>query len=336
MNGYLPEHSSSAQASADHFIGMLSAFTDLIRLRILRLLEQQPQTGLTVGELADVLKLPQSTVSRHLKTLVEAGLSQSTRDGTSMVYRLSPQSGHNAARQLRDMAKNYLNHEPLAAMDSQRLAMILRQREEATSKFFGKAAPQWDQIRKEWFGDTFHLEGMLSLLNPDWVVADLGTGTGAMLPLIAPHVKLVMAVDPSQAMLKNARQRVKEQSLANVELRQGTLEQLPIEDQAIDVALITLVLHHVVNPAAAFAEIKRILRPGGIILIVDLQPHHVDMFKEKMEHRWMGFSQEQLTAWLASAGFGKIRWRALPAQTARSKENQTPVPDLFSLRAEII
>ncbi len=321
---------------AEQFIGILSAFTDPIRLRILRLLEQQPQTGLTVGELADVLKLPQSTVSRHLKTLVEAQLALPTRDGTSMVYRLAPKSGENAARQLRDMAKNYLNHDPQAASDTQRLAHILRQREEATAKFFGKAAPQWDQIRREWFGDTFHLEGMLSLLNPEWVVADLGTGTGAMLPLIAPHVKQVIGVDPSQAMLKNARQRVKEQSLGNVELRQGTLEHLPIEDHYADVALITLVLHHVAHPPAAFAEVKRILRPGGVLLIVDLQPHNVEMFKEKMEHRWMGFSQEQLMSWLTSAGFAKIRWHALPAQTARSKESATAVPDLFSLRAEII
>lgn len=335
MNGYLPEQTSPTAAGAEQFIGILAAFTDPIRLRILRLLEQQPQTGLTVGELADVLKLPQSTVSRHLKTLVESQLALPTRDGTSMVYRLAPKSGENAARQLRDMAKGYLNQDPVAASDAQRLQHVLRQREEATAKFFGKTAPQWDQIRREWFGETFHLEGMLSLLDPDWIVADLGTGTGAMLPLIAPHVAHVIAVDPSQAMLKNARQRIKEQSLANVEVRQGTLEHLPMEDHSADVALITLVLHHVVNPPAAFAEVKRILRPGGILLIVDLQPHSVEMFKEKMEHRWMGFSHEQLSAWLSAAGFIKIRWHALPAQTARSKENQTPVPDLFSLRAEV-
>ncbi len=336
MNGSLPETTSaSADYSADHLIDLLRTLADPIRLRIIRLLEQQAQLGLSVGELAEVLKLPQSTVSRHLKTLTDARMTEATRDGTSMLYRLTDAASQNSLRQLRTLARQHLERDPLARTDAQRLAHVLRQRESMTEKFFGKHAPQWDALRAQWFGDTFHLESLLCLMNPAWTVADLGTGTGVMLPLIAPHVKQVIAVDPSPAMLKGAKTRVKEQQLANVELRQGGIEHLPIEDQTVDIALAALVLAYLPDPAAALREVQRILRPGGTILIIDLQPHNVVMFREKLNHRWMGFSQSQLESWLTQAGFITPRWHPLSPKTARSKVGQVAVPDLFALRAEV-
>ena len=313
---------------------MLRTLADPIRLRLVRLLEQQVHHGLSVGELADILKLPQSTVSRHLKTLLDSHLAAATREGTSMLYRLSESATQNSTKQLRLIARQYLDHDALAKADAQRLMHVLRQRQSESEKFFGKAAAQWDQIRREWFGATFHLEAMLALLNPEWVMADLGTGTGAMLPLISPHVKKVIAVDTSAAMLKGARGRVQECGLLNIELRQGSLEDLPIEKHALDVALVSLVLHHTIDPTIALREIRRCLRPGGVLVIVDLQPHDVALFRDQMGHRWMGFSESQLRAWLGEAGFAAIRWHALPAKEGRSKENAVAVPDLFVLRAE--
>ena len=340
MNGSLPElHKANPGGrpdshDAEHLIELLRTMADPIRLRILRLLEQQVHHGLSVGELADILKLPQSTVSRHLKTLGDAGMASAQREGTSMLYRLAEAAAHNSTRQLRLLARQCLDHDSVAKTDAQRLAHILRQRQGESEKFFGKAAAQWDTIRREWFGDTFHLEAMLALLDPKWTVADLGTGTGAMLTLIAPHVKSVIAVDPSAAMLKGARSRIGENKLDNVELRQGALEDLPIDRQVIDVALVSLVLHHTIDPTIALREIHRILRASGILVIVDLQPHGVEMFRDKMGHRWMGFAEGELRAWLADAGFAHIRWHPLPAKESRSKENAVAVPDLFVLRAE--
>ena len=287
-----------------------------------------------MGELGEILKLPQSTVSRHLKTLGDAGLADSRRDGTSAFYRLAEAGGRDAWQQLRSLVKAHLEHDPTARNDAHRLAAILRKRESATEAFFGKHAPQWDQLRAQWFGDTFHLEGMLALLNPAWTVADIGTGTGAMLPLLAPHVRQVIAVDPSAAMLKGARNRVKECGLENVDIRQGAAEDLPIDKGAVDVALLALVLAYTVDPAVVLAEVRRVLKPGGVALILDLQPHAVEVFREKLNHRHMGFSEEQLTAWLKEAGFTGIRWHPLSPGKGRSKESSTPIPDLFALRAE--
>src|SRR5205823_1391756 len=149
----------------------LRTLADPIRLRIVRLLESHSQlcgrggtcSGLSVGELGEILKLPQSTVSRHLKTLADAGLAEPRREGTSTFYRIpsSPQGAAAASRPLRDLARAHLEHDPAARADTHRLSAILRKRDAVRSRghaadaFFGKHAPQWDQLRSQWFGEVF-------------------------------------------------------------------------------------------------------------------------------------------------------------------------------------
>jgi ArsR family transcriptional regulator len=344
MNGLLPE---SAGNGTDRLIDLLRTLADPIRLRIIRLLEGRVQSvgatssssglagGLSVGELAEVLKLPQSTVSRHLKTLTDAQLAEARRDGTSMLYRLAPAASLDASKQLRELARAHLDHDPLAKTDAHRLAAVLRRREpDAPAEgFFGKHAPEWDQLRSKWFGDRFHLEALLALLHPDWTVADVGTGTGAMLPLLSPHVKNIIAVDPSPAMLKAAKNRVRTLDLPNVDLRPGSAERLPLDSGSVDVVLLALVLVYTPDPPAALAEARRVLKPGGTLLLIDLQPHSVELLREKLQHRWMGFDQSALTGSLLAAGFEKIRWHPLPSRHMRSQDSPGGVPDLFALRA---
>ena len=147
-----------------------------------------------------------------------------------------------------------LDNDPIAKNDSHRLVAVLRKRESAADSFFGKHAPQWDQLRAQWFGDTFHLEGMLALLNPARTVADIGTGTGLMLPLLSPHGKQVIAVDPSAAMLKGAKARVRELNRENVDVLQGSAEAVPVENASADVALLALVLAYTADPPRCWRE----------------------------------------------------------------------------------
>jgi len=339
MNG-LNGHASLREPSANggdarHFIELLRTLADPIRLRMVRLLESRSAAdaaGLSVGELGEIMKLPQSTVSRHLKTLTDAHFAEPRREGTSTFYRLSDAAGKNASRQLRQIASTHLDEDATAKNDAHRLAAVLRNRESVEESFFGKHAPQWDELRAQWFGDRFHLEALLALLNPNWTVADIGTGTGIMLPLLAPHVKQVIAIDPSAAMLKGARRRVKELNLTNVDIRQGAAENLPMEKESADVVLLALVLAYTAQPEAVLREARRVLKPGGALLVIDLQPHEVAMFRDNLNHRWMGFSEAQLRNWLNAAAFSDIRWHPLSPQ--KSRENETPVPDLFVLRAE--
>lgn len=285
--------SSAALPLLDSF----SALSDATRCRMLWLLEQQE---LTVSELCGVLQLPQSTVSRHLKTLADAGWVTSRRDGTSRYYALVSDDG-SARAQLWTLTRAQLAGRAGIEQDARRLALVLAKRSRTSQEFFATAAGEWDHVRDDLFGRQFHAFALLGLLPDHWVVGDLGCGTGQLLSLLAPSVCHVIGVDGSEEMLAAARGRVGH--LANVELRRGALEALPIDDDTLDAAVMVLVLHHLPSPAAALAEAQRVLKPGGRILIVDMAPHEHEEYRQRMGHVWLGFSDGQLKRLLEQSGF---------------------------------
>ena len=199
---------------------------------------------------------------------------------------------------------------PAASQDARRLRGILTRRRAKSRAFFASAARQWDRLREDLFGDTFYLWAVLALVEPALVVGDLGCGTGQLSETIAPFVKKVIAVDASTDMLDGARQRLGD--AANVDVRQGELESLPIENEELHAAMLSLVLHYSPDPARALAEVARVLRPGGRVLVVDMLPHDREEYQQQMGHVWLGFSEKQMTKFLAGAGFADARVRALP------------------------
>jgi ArsR family transcriptional regulator len=148
------------------------------------------------------------------------------------------------------------------------------------------------------------------LLDPEWTVGDLGCGTGQVAEALAPWVRQVIAIDESAAMLQAAKRRVR--GLANVEVRRGDLEALPIPDASLDALTCVLVLHHLPAPALALAEAARVLRPGGRLLLADMMPHDRDTYRHQMGHVWLGFSELEITRYLTAAGFEAIRLQPLP------------------------
>ncbi len=335
MKGLSPERFRAAGAlTVQRWACLLRTLADPTRLRMVRLLERTSGPGLRVGDLSEALKLPQSTVSRHIKSLVDGGVVDGRRAGTAMLYNLGGSAPQNVIRRLRLPAGDALLHDDQLPSDARRLAQALERRQERAPDFFVAAAPQWDAIRSQWFGETFHLQAMLALLNPSWTLGDLGAGTGAMFALTAPYVKKIIAVESSPAMRHAARRRVRALKLHNVELLSGRIENLPVPPKTLDVALAILVLHHIADIPRALARICRAIKPGGLLLIVDLLPHQVDVFREKMGHRWMGFEPSWLQEQLAAAGLAGARWHTLPARKSRWRENRVAVPDLFVMRAE--
>ena len=139
-----------------------------------------------------------------------------------------------------------------------------------SQEFFASTAGQWDHVREELFGGRFHLAALAGLASANWVAGDLGCGTGQTSAALAPFVSRVVAVDGSPAMLQAAARRLS--GIANVELRQGELEALPIDNDSLDVGTLMLVLHHLSEPQKAIAELTRVLKPGGKVLIVDMLP----------------------------------------------------------------
>ncbi len=298
----------------------LSALADPIRSRLLLVLERHE---LTVSELCSVLQLPQSTVSRHLKVLTAAGWLTAREDGTSNRYRLEPRGLDAGARKLWAAVREDAETLTAAARDAQRVKGVLADRHTRSQQFFASSAAQWDKVRAELFGSRTELFALVGLLDPDQVVGDLGCGTGQLAEVMAPFVKQVIAVDESSAMLKAAKARLG--ALANVELRAGSLEELPLEAGVLDVAVLSLVLHYVADPASVLSGIRRTLNPrGGRLLVVDMLPHDRAEYRQTMGHVWLGFDAEQVKEWGADAGFRTVRVHPLPPSPAAKG------PTLFS------
>ena len=292
-------------APLDHLplLSRLAALNDLARLRMLRLLDQDE---LSVGELARAVQLPQSTVSRHLKMLHEGGWIVKRNEGTATLYRLSGSSLDDDARQLWALTKAQLRSNATFEHDDTRLAGVLAERRTDSKSFFGRVGGEWDALRGELFGDAFTSQALLGLVRQDWVVADLGCGTGNAAEHLAPFVSKVIAIDREPAMLEAARKRLK--GLKNIEFRQGELTHLPLKDQEIDAAIMLLVLHHVDDPAVAIHDASRALRPGGSMLIVDMVMHDRASYHHTMGHKHLGFDEKHARSWARTAGLGDVRY----------------------------
>jgi ArsR family transcriptional regulator len=286
----------------------MDTLADPTRLRLLRLLERHE---LGVVEFCDVLQLPQSTVSRHLKVLSDLGWARSRREGTTNLYCLDELDV--APRKLWQLAREQTNDWVTVQQDEMRLARRLRDKKNDSQSFFAGAAAQWDKMRAELYGTRFATTAMLALLPADTVVADLGCGTGPLTADLAAHVKQVIAVDNSAAMLKAAHKRVA--GAANVDLRRGDLESLPIQDGVCDAAVMVLALTYVADPARVLREIARVLKPGGKVAIVDLLPHDRDDFRRQMEQRHAGFEPALMTRQLKQSGFAHAKCTPLPPET---------------------
>src|SRR5688572_3588499 len=197
----------------------MSALADPTRCRILLLLEKHE---LTVSEICAVLQTPQSSVSRHLKTLADDDWVASRRDGTSRFYSMPVDDLDSGAARLWPIIREQVVATPAAGQDERRLRGVLTRRRAKSQEFFAAAAADWDRLRGDLFGDTFFLWAVLGLIDPTLTVGDLGCGTGQLTEIVAPYVGRMVSVDSSPDMLDAARQRLV--GAENVELRQGDLE----------------------------------------------------------------------------------------------------------------
>ena len=302
--------------------GQMTVLGDPLRSRLLLVLERNE---LTVGELCSVVQAPQSTVSRHLKALTDAGWLASRADGTNRRYAMAAAGLDAPLRALWLLVRKETAATLAAKHDERRLGHVLASRRSRSEEFFSAGAGQWDRLRDELFGRRFFMPALLGLLDEGAVVADLGCGTGQAVEALAPFVSRVVGIDASAAMLRAAKKRLA--GHANVDLRLGALEALPVDDASLDAATLMLVLHHVADPALALAEVARALKAGGRLVVVDMLPHDREEYRAQMGHVRLGFPEADVERLLADAGFGAVRIVPLPSDP-RAKG-----PALFAARA---
>jgi SAM-dependent methyltransferase len=295
--------------TSNALVSWMDSLADSTRLRLLRLLER---AELGVAEMTDVLQLPQSTVSRHLRLLSERGWITSRGEGTANLYALRVSELAPPLRRLWPLIRELTNDWATTRHDQLRLSRRLADRRRGAQAFFARRANRWDRIRREMFGNAFGDIALRGLLQRSLTVADLACGTGVVAEALAPHVTRVIGVDQSAAMLRAAERRLTAHQ--NVELRQGELETLPLADAACDAALLVLALAYVSEPAIALREAVRVVKPEGRIVVLDLLRHDRDEFRRLLGQQHNGFEPNDLRALLIDARLSVDHCAPLPPE----------------------
>ncbi len=274
---------------------------DEARLRLLRVLTLD---RINVTELTAVLGLAQSGVSRHLGLLRDAGLVDESRAGGFVFYAAAEPDGDRLRADLWALLRDqFAATEDDAAVraDLARLREVQRVRKESF-------ADHGDMGRQLVPGRSWAAWARaLGLLLPPLRVADLGCGDGYLTLEAARWASEVIGIDRSRDVLAGARGLAARRKVKNVRWKLGELEELPLADGSVDVALLSQALHHAEQPAVALAEARRILAPGGRVLILDLRKHDEAWVRERLGDRWLGFDDDELGSLIAGAGFTDVK-----------------------------
>ena len=292
-------------------LSALRAVAEPTRLRILTLCAQ---TDLAVSELTRILSQSQPRVSRHLKLLVEAGLLERFQEG-SWVFHRAARDGL-GAKILVQVEELIPQDDPTALRDRNHLAQIKRERAKAAAGYFRANASQWDMVRSLHVDDAEVERAILSLL-PDQGIddfLDVGTGTGRILELFASRIGQGIGIDSSRDMLAMARTNLDKPATKNCQVRQNDMYQMALPNKSFDAAVIHQVLHFADDPVRAIAETARVLRPGGVLVVVDFAPHDCENLRIEHEHRRLGFADTEIGGWFADAGLETRRIKHLPGE----------------------
>jgi ArsR family transcriptional regulator len=277
-------------------LDLFKALGDEARLRILRAVET---AELSVAEIVQALKMPQSSVSRHLKPLRDSGLLDTRRDGTSVYYRRGVAFQDEAFALLLDRRLTEVRG---AGRDRAAVERVIEQRRRQSAEFFDGIAGRYGALTQPG-GGWQALAAALAAGFSGQTVADLGCGEGDLTLLLARFAKQVTAVDLSAPMLRVVQERSLEAGVARrVTTEKGTLEKLPLAAETMDAVFMSQVLHHAAHPQKVLAEAARILKPGGRLILLDLAPHDQEWVRREWADQWLGFDERLLRGWLDGTG----------------------------------
>jgi len=297
-------------------VAQLKALAEPTRLRIAVLLSQGE---LTVSELVQILGQSQPRVSRHLKLLSDTGLAVRLPQGSFVYYRLADSgSGKRLARVIGELAPP---DDPVLRRDIDRLDSVKKARAVAAQAYFDRASADWEKIRALQFSETEVEAAMRAATGerPFELMIDVGVGTGRILEVFADRVTRGVGVDINHAMLNLARLNLERAGMEHGSVRQADVTALPFADGAADLVTVHQVLHYLDDPALAIAECARVLKPRGVMLIVDFAPHQLEFLKTEHAHLRLGFSDTEITGWVEDAGLSLSRRTALHPEEKTEK-----------------
>ncbi len=279
----------------------LKVLSDPTRLRLLALLLKEE---LAVAELQEILGMGQSRISSQLGLLRQAGFVSDRRDGKKAFYSLRSSLEPRKLALLRAACESVADL-PESADDRASLERTLLKRRQHSEQYFNLIA---GKLGKNYCpGRSWEALGHLALrLVPAITVADLGAGEGLVSQLLARRAERVWCIDNSPKMVEVGTELAKKNGLANLSYKLGDIEQVPLPDKSVDLAILSQALHHATHPQSAVNEAHRILKPGGQVLVLDLKEHDFEKARDLYGDLWLGFKESALHGFLKSAGFQKV------------------------------
>jgi ArsR family transcriptional regulator len=274
----------------------LKALADPTRIRLSNILFFHE---LSVNEIVSIMDMGQSRISRHLKILTDAGILKCRRDGVWAFYSTSDSGG---GKEIMNALSPVMNLDPVLEADLKKSDRILEKRRKNTANFFDHVAPKWDTMKKELLGNFDLNKAVTELMENCNTSLDLGCGTGELLCHMAPYSQKIIGVDCSPEMLGEAETRLRNKGY-KADLRLGELEHLPMRDHEADLAVISMVLHHLTNPEEGIREVSRILEPGGIFVFAEFGKHNLEKLRTDYGDRWLGFDHDYMEKILEKNGF---------------------------------
>jgi SAM-dependent methyltransferase len=308
--------------SFESLVSTLRAIAEPTRLRLVILLGR---AELTVTEISQVIGQSQPRTSRHLRLLLDADVLERTPEGAFVFYRLSDRDQRAAL--VRAVASRCAVDDPVIAADLAALERVRHARSEAAAAYLDAYTEESATVRSLHVAETEVERDMLELIGGEGPIErllDIGTGTGRILELMAPHSERSIGLDLSHEMLQLARANLDEARLSHASVRQGDLHRPPFEAASFDVAVMHHVLHLLDDPGEAVVDAARLLRPGGRLLVADFAPHELSFLRERHGHRHLGIAEKEMRAWAAAAG--------LVIETERTLESPAPAGERLTVR----
>ncbi len=288
----------------------LKTLSDPTRLRLLALVLREE---LSVAELQEILGMGQSRISSQLALLRQANLVSDRREGKKAFYSLRENLPERQLALIKAAAES-VGELPIMAEDRENLDRIILKRRKISEQYFNLIAGRLG--RNYCPGRSWEAIGRLALkLVPSLEVADLGAGEGLVSQLLAGRVKQIWCIDNSPRMVEVGTELAKKNDLSNLSYKLGDIEQVPLPDKSVDLAILSQALHHAQHPQKAVDEAFRILRPGGSVLILDLNEHSFEKAREIYADVWLGFKESALHGFLKRAGFEHVEVTAVSRET---------------------
>jgi ubiquinone/menaquinone biosynthesis C-methylase UbiE/biotin operon repressor len=279
-------------------LNSLRTLSDPTRARLMHILQAEE---LSVAEIQETLGMGQSRISTHLGQLKRVGLVRDRRVGKNIYYSWTS-GGPIKEPELTSVVRLAVADMPEADSDQSNLRHVIAKRKNRTREYFNKLAGKFG--RSYCPGRSWQALAHLFLtMIPSIDVADLGAGEGTLSQILAKNARKVIAIDISERMVEVGTQLAKDHGFTNLEYRLGDLEEPPISDDSIDLAIFSQALHHANSPQKAITAARRILRQGGRIVILDLLAHSFEQARELYADLWLGFSEVELVRSLEQAGF---------------------------------